>query len=418
MFVDAVDVRVRAGKGGDGATSFRREKYVAKGGPDGGDGGKGGDVVVRAETNTHTLSGFRHEKTLSAENGEAGKTKRGRGKSGEDLEVNVPVGTIIYEGDSVVADLDEPGQTALIGKGGGGGFGNAHFTSSTRQAPRMAELGESGEEKTLRFELKTVADIGLVGLPNAGKSTLLSVMSNAKPAIADYAFTTLEPNLGVVDVHGTALVFADIPGLINGASDGKGLGDAFLRHIERTKTLLYLIDSLSEDVVSDYRTLRQELSSYAIDVASKPHLVALTRIDAIDEDTLAAQMELLGEAGVENVYPVSSVAHKGLDALLTETLELPRSTPEDQEEDGEPDDIPTITLGDDPDAWWVEQISGQYVVHGEKIGRFAERTDFSNQEAVQRFRDILRKKGIDRELERFGVERGDTILVGGKTFQW
>ncbi len=417
MFVDAVDVRVKAGKGGDGATGFRREKYVAKGGPDGGDGGNGGDVIARAETNTHTLSRFRHEKTITAQNGETGKTNKGRGKSGEDLEVTVPVGTVVYEGNSVVADLDEPGQTAVIAKGGTGGFGNAHFTSSTRQAPRMAELGESGEEKTLRFELKTVADVGLVGLPNAGKSTLLSVISNAKPAIADYPFTTLEPNLGVADVHETSLVFADIPGLISGASHGKGLGDDFLRHIERTKTLLYLVDSVSEDVVADYRTLQGELASYTIDLTAKPHLVVLTRIDAIDADTLTAQTELLNEAGVEPVYPISSVAHEGIETLLNDTLELVQSAPDVREEDAETD-IPTITLADDPDAWWVEEQEGQYIIHGEKIKRFAERTDFSNDEAAQRFRDILRKKGIDRELDRQQATSGDTIVVGKKSFQW
>lgn len=417
MFVDETEVRVKAGKGGDGITSFRREKYVAKGGPNGGDGGNGGDVTVRAETNTHTLSEFRHHKQIVAEDGGAGKNAKARGKSGENKEVAVPVGTVIYEDDAVLADLDTPGETAVIARGGKGGFGNAHFTTSTRQAPRMAEYGETGEEKTLRFELKTVADVGLVGLPNSGKSTLLSVISNAKPRIADYPFTTLEPNLGVVDVYDDSLVFADIPGLIAGASEGKGLGDGFLRHIERTKVLLYLVDSMSEDAAETYRTLDHELSSYTVDLTDKPRLVALTRIDAVDEETIEIQKEQLRDEGVDTVYPISSIAHSGIDALLRDVLELVKSAPEIQEETTE-ENIPTITLADDPEAWWVEAEPGCYVVRGEKIERFAERTDFSNAEAMQRFRDILRKHGIDRELEHYGAGRGDTVVVGEKTFQW
>ncbi len=418
MFVDETEVRIRAGKGGDGLTSFRKEKYVAKGGPDGGDGGNGGNVVVRADTNTNTLSKLRYNKELTAEEGGTGKKRNARGKSGTDLEITVPVGTVVYEDDTVLADLDRQDESAVIARGGRGGYGNAHFTTSTRQAPRMAELGEAGEEKTVRFELKTVADVGLIGLPNAGKSTFLSVISNAKPHIADYPFTTLEPNLGVVDIFEESLVFADIPGLIAGASEGKGLGDEFLRHIERTKILLHLIDSLSEDVVEAYQTIQQELSSYSIDLTTKPQLVALTRIDTVDEQTLKRHQKRLRENGVETVYPISSVAHKGLDTLLKDTLKTVQSAAESSEEASEDEDMPTITLADDPEAWWVEQEKGQYVIHGKKIGRFAERTDFSNREADRRFRDILHKHGIDRELERQGADSGDTIVAGGKTFQW
>lgn len=419
MFIDEVSVRVKAGKGGDGMVSFRQEKFVAKGGPDGGDGGNGGNVVVRADTNTDTLSRLRYSKVHAAEDGGSGKPQKARGKSGNDLEITVPVGTVIYEEETetVVADLRQADEQAVIAYGGRGGFGNAHFTSSTRQAPRMAEYGEAGGEKTLRFELKTVADVGLVGLPNSGKSTLLSVISNAKPSIADYPFTTLEPKLGVTDVAEQSLVFADIPGLIAGASSGKGLGDAFLRHIERTKVLLLMIDSLSDDVAEAYQTLQRELSSYAIDLTAKTQVVALTRIDTVDEETVTTHQDRLRELGVATVYPISSVAHKGLDALLKATLQAVSSVSDVAEEDEE-EDIPVISLADDPEAWWVEQAEERYVIRGEKIERFAERTDFSNREALKRFRDILHKHGIDRELEHVGAGRGDTVAVGKKTFRW
>lgn len=415
MFVDEAEVQIKAGKGGDGQSSFRKEKYVNKGGPDGGDGGKGGDVLVRADNNVNTLANLRYSSTITAEDGEHGKKRKARGKSGEDHEIKVPVGTVVYDGDSKIADLTRAGETVVIARGGKGGFGNAHFTTSTRQAPRMAELGESGDDKTVRFELKTVADVGLVGLPNAGKSTLLSVISNAKPQIADYPFTTLEPSLGVVDIFEESLIFADIPGLISGASQGKGLGDDFLRHIERTKIILHMIDSFSEDVAEDYRVIQQELSSYIIDLTSKPQVVALTKIDTVDKKTLKQQKEQLKKQGAESIYAISSTAHKGLDDLLKELFRLVQTTVEEPEE---AEDMPTITLEDDPESWRVEKTKGQFVVHGKKISRFAEQTDFSSHEAVRRLRDIMRKQGIERELQHQGIDQGDTVVVGGKSLEW
>lgn len=256
MFVDKALVRVYAGKGGDGAASFRHEIYVDKGGPDGGDGGRGGDVIFKADRNANTLVDFRFQPELKAKHGQSGGKRNRHGKQGDDLTVGVPIGTSVYLGDELLMDFVEDGQIQTVAKGGDGGFGNAHFTSSTRQTPRVAEKGEPGDEFELRLELKLIADVGLLGLPNAGKSTFLSVVSNAKPEVADYAFTTLTPHLGVADIDNTSLLVADIPGIIEGASSGKGLGTEFLRHVERTGVLLHLIDCYSNDVAADYKTIR------------------------------------------------------------------------------------------------------------------------------------------------------------------
>jgi GTP-binding protein len=269
-FIDHVTVQVHAGDGGNGRTSFRHEKYVDKGGPDGGDGGNGGDVIFAASRNQNSLVEFRYHKELTAEAGGAGDKVRRHGKNGKDLRVEVPVGTLVTTADGhTLADLTEDGQQAVVAQGGRGGFGNAHFLSSVRQAPTFAEKGEAGGQLELTLELKLIADVGLVGLPNAGKSTLLSVISNARPEIADYPFTTLTPNLGVVDIgRESSLLFADIPGLIEGAAQGKGLGDEFLRHVERTAVLLHLIDVSSDDIVADYKTIQNELETYRSNLAN------------------------------------------------------------------------------------------------------------------------------------------------------
>lgn len=403
-------------------SSFRREKHVAKGGPDGGDGGDGGSVVARSDHNTDTLSEFRYSQEIKAEDGEKGKKARAHGKSGTDTIISVPVGTVIYEGERQVADLNEAEQEVVIARGGRGGYGNAHFKSSRRQAPKMAELGEAGDAKEVRLELKTVADVGLVGLPNAGKSTLLSVISNAKPKIADYPFTTLTPNLGVVSVYDDSLVVADIPGLIEGASSGKGLGAEFLRHVERTKVLLHLIDGTSDDVLGDYQQIQNELANYEIDLSERPQIIALTKSDVVDDDIQKEQWEALNNTDVdkERIFNISSVAHKGMQPLLAKLLEEVSSVREYEQKisDEAEDEIPTITLADDPSAWWVEEDGGRYVIDGEKISRFAERTDFTDDEAMRRLRDIFHKQGIDRELARQGVKRGDTVFIAGKEFIW
>src|SRR6201996_2861036 len=299
-FIDHVVIQALAGDGGDGRTSFRHEKYVDKGGPDGGDGGNGGDVIMQASRNQNTLVSFRYHRELVAEAGGDGDKVRRHGRSGKDLYVEVPVGTIVTNAEGLtLADLTEDGQEAIVAHGCRGGFGNAHFISSARQAPKFAEKGEAGEEQELTLELKLIADVGLVGLPNAGKSTLLSVISNARAEIADYPFTTLTPNLGVVDIdRETSLLFADIPGLIEGAAEGKGLGDEFLRHVERTAVLLHLVDVTSDDVVADYTTIQNELETYRSNLAKKEQIVVFSKIDLLLPEELAMK-----RAAMEKVLP-------------------------------------------------------------------------------------------------------------------
>jgi len=422
MFVDTAEINIRAGRGGDGLTSFRSEKFVAKGGPDGGDGGRGGSIIVRADHNVDTLAAFRNRQQIRAENGENGKKRRAHGKSGEDMFITLPVGTTIYRDDELIADLKSRGDEAVLAAGGRGGFGNAHFKSSTRQAPRVAELGEAGEEYTLRLELKTVADVGLVGLPNAGKSTLLSVVSNARPKIADYPFTTLEPNLGVVRIYETELIFADIPGLIEGASSGKGLGDEFLRHIERTKVLLHLIDASSEDPAHDFQTIYDELQNYRVDLSQKSTIVALSKIDLIEEDEQKELVDRVAAVSNAAVHTLSAQTHAGVDEVLTilkQTIDEIRQHEHEAEDEAEiEEEVPTFTLADDPKAWEVEATENGYAVYGADIEGFARRTDMNNEEGVARLKDILDKRGISREIRRQGAKSGDSILIAGKTIIW
>ncbi|MGB2861152.1 MAG: GTPase ObgE, partial [Candidatus Saccharimonas aalborgensis] len=318
MFVDTATVTIQAGKGGDGAVSFRHEIYVDKGGPDGGDGGRGGNVVFVATEQLNTLLNFRYKPELKAENGVNGSKKKMAGRWGTDLLVKVPVGTLVKREGVVIADLTYPGQEAIIAKGGGGGFGNAHFKSSTRQTPRMAELGEPGEGFVAELELKLLADVGLVGFPNAGKSTFLSVVSNARPEIADYPFTTLTPHLGVADSDGTSILIADIPGLIEGASEGKGLGDAFLRHVERTAVLLHLIDAYSDDVAAAYTTIRNELERYSPELVNRPEVIALTKCEGLDDEMIAMQRDTLCTvvSPSTDIFVISSQSHQGITEVL------------------------------------------------------------------------------------------------------
>lgn len=319
-FIDKVKVQIFAGNGGNGAISFRHEKFVDRGGPDGGDGGNGGSVVFKASRSQNTLATFRYQKELKAKPGQAGGKTRRHGRSADDLIVPVPVGTtILSEDGEVLADLADDEQTAVIAKGGRGGFGNAHFISSTRQAPKFAETGEPGEELSAILELKMIADVGLVGLPNAGKSTLLSTISNARPEIADYPFTTLRPNLGVVDIDkGTSVLFADIPGLIEGASLGKGLGHEFLRHVERTKVLVHLVDAYQDDIVAAYRTIQDELKSYKVDLTSRPQLIALNKTEGLDAKTIDGLLKQLKKVAPKNaqLFAISAQAGIGIKELL------------------------------------------------------------------------------------------------------
>ena len=429
MFVDKAKVSLKAGKGGDGAVSFRREIYIPKGGPDGGDGGKGGDIVFRADKNTNTLIDFRFTPILTAEDGKNGSGTRSAGRSGKDLIVDVPVGTVVYKDNNPIADLSYDGAEAIIAKGGDGGFGNAHFKSSTRQAPIIAEVGEPGEEFEAVLELKTVADVGLVGLPNAGKSTFLSVVSNAKPEIADYAFTTITPNLGVATIDEKDLLIADIPGLIEGASEGKGLGHDFLRHVERTKVLLHLVDIYNDDAGVAYKTIRTELEKYS-DLASRPEVVALTKCEGVDDDIIKMQMSSILTVNPDvKIFTISSSAHIGLTELLRE---LKAIVDQAQNKDfvsvldngsGEQNlyssDLPTISLNKSAmkNTWKVEKTDdGKFLVTGEKIEKFARRTDMNNYASVNRLRDIMKKLGIRAELTTQGAEPDSIIVISGKEF--
>lgn len=424
MFVDIAVVRVRAGRGGNGALSFRHEKFVDKGGPDGGDGGRGGDVVFVADDNVNTLVDFRMRQDIKAADGEAGGKQKKHGANGLDVVVKVPVGTLVLRDGIVVADLIESGEPVVVAKGGDGGFGNAHFKSSTRQAPRVAELGEAGDEFEAKLELKLLADVGLVGFPNAGKSTFLSVVTNAKPEIADYEFTTLSPNLGVADVDGKSLLIADIPGLIEGASDGKGLGGAFLRHIERTAVVLHLIDAYTDDPATAYTTIRRELSSYSSVVAELPEVVALTKIEGLDEEVVQMQLDALRMVvpAETPLLAISSQAHKGITDLMRELVkqvaEARRREVELAEADDIDDDVPVIQLSEEEtaEAWVVERQEDVFVVSGQKIEKFARRTDVTNVHTLNRLRAIMRKMGVTHELIRQGAKSNSLVRIAGREF--
>lgn len=423
MFVDTATVKIRAGKGGDGAVSFRHEKYVDKGGPDGGDGGRGGDVVFRATKDLNTLLNFRYKPELTAENGQAGSKRNRRGRGGEQLIVKVPVGTLVRKDQGLIVDLAEDGQQAVVAMGGDGGFGNAHFKSSTRQTPRMAELGEAGEEFEATLELKLLADVGLVGFPNAGKSTFLSVVSNAKPEIANYEFTTLTPNLGVADVDDGSLLIADIPGLIEGASEGKGLGDQFLRHVERTAVLLHMIDAYSDDVAEKYQTIRRELAQYSESLANKPEIVALTKCDGLDQEIIAMQATAIQNIAPDvQVVAVSSQSGDGVRDLLrllrSEVVNYRNTEAEATVEEDAEQGLPVISLSEEQasEAWSVRLEDGVYIVTGEKIEKFARRTNFDLDEGINRLRDIMRKLGIAHELIRQGATGDSLIRIGDDEF--
>jgi GTP-binding protein len=415
MFVDKARVRLHAGDGGNGAVSFRHEIYVDKGGPDGGDGGNGGDIVLRASRNQNTLANFRYKKLLKAEDGVAGQKAKRHGKSAQDLIVDVPVGTVVTDTDGqVLADLIEDGQTAVIARGGAGGFGNAHFISSTRQAPRVAEKGEAGEELEVDFEIKIIADVGIIGLPNAGKSTFLSVVSNARPEIADYAFTTLTPNLGVVDIDGASLLLADIPGLIEGASQGKGLGDEFLRHVERTKLLLHLVDIYNEEPAQAYQTIITELANYKINLSKKPQLLVLTKIEGVDAEMVEAAKQELKKAAPRGtkIMAISSASGNGVKELLRELRVQVEKANAKQDKKALSGKLPVITLRGEDTSWKVVKEDDKYTVTGRRIEKFARRTNFGDYHAEQRLRDIMRRMGITHELNRQGLETGQTIEIG------
>jgi obg family GTPase cgtA len=440
MFCDTAKVSLKAGKGGDGAVSFRHEIYINKGGPDGGNGGKGGSIIFVADKDTNTLIDFRFNPILTAENGSNGSSTRSAGRSGKDLLVEVPIGTIVKRDGQVIADLTYDGERAVIAKGGDGGFGNAHFKSSVRQTPVIAEVGEPGDEFEAELELRLLADVGLVGLPNAGKSTFLSVVSNAKPEIADYSFTTLTPNLGVATIDRHDILIADIPGLIEGAAEGKGLGHDFLRHVDRTAVLLHLVDVYNNDAGEAYRIIRHELDKYS-DLRDRPEIVALTKCEGVDHDIINMQVESIKRHNPSaNILSISASSHQGIDDLLrllwqeikkskdqkkaqaaqtssqTAVVDLGDNRSEVQNSQT---DLPVISLSTQElrNTWSVTlDDGGVYHVTGEKIEKFARRTDLSNYASVNRLRDIMKKLGIRAELTNQGAGPDSLIEISGKTF--
>ena len=417
MFVDKAKVSVKAGNGGNGAVSFRHEKWVDRGGPDGGDGGRGGNVVFIADENLNTLLHFRYKQELQAENGQAGGKRNMHGKNGADLLIRVPVGTLVFEDGQPLVDLAQNNHRVVVAQGGDGGFGNAHFTSSVRQAPRVAEVGEKGQVKELTLELKLLADVGLVGFPNAGKSTFLSVVSNARPEVADYPFTTLTPHLGVAAIDDTALLIADIPGLIEGASEGKGLGGEFLRHIERTAVLLHLIDIYTDDVAQAYQTIREELQKYSPEVASRPEVVALTKAEGLDDEAIEQKVSELRPVVLATtpIVAISAQAHQGIQPLLRllqERVSAARQQEQTLAEAQEGQRVIELSPKTQALAWQVAHEGELFRITGSKIEKFAARTDFANPAGVRRLWDIMRKMGILHELERQGIAEGMVVFIG------
>lgn len=430
-FVDQTTILVKAGDGGDGVVTFRKEKYIDKGGPNGGDGGNGGSVILRGETNLNTLQNLRFKQKFEAERGGNGYKQDMHGANGEDRVVKVPVGTQVVDDDgNVMADIAKAGQEVVVAKGGDGGFGNAHFKSAKRQVPMVAEKGEPGEEKELKLELKLLADVGLVGMPNAGKSTFLASVTRAKPKIADYPFTTLIPNLGIATIDGHGIVIADIPGLIEGASDGKGLGIQFLKHIERSRIILHFVDFWSDDADDNYLKIRSELEKYSKLLANKEEIVAFTKIDGIDAQEVKkkiAEFKKLAKIkkGVK-ITAISSTAKIGTEDLLKdvkarlvqEDVKDAKSLEESSEHEEEIETIrvPLKERMGIHKAWDIKKDSNYYIISGEEIERFSTRTDYSNPYSVERLYDIMRKMRIYGRLERMGyTPDGDFRLkIGNK----
>jgi GTP-binding protein len=418
-FIDQAAVSIEAGNGGDGRVSFRHEKFISRGGPDGGNGGNGGDVVLRASYNQDSLATFRYTKQLKAEHGAPGGGRKKHGKSGADLVVEVPVGTEARDDNgTLLADLVEDGQSEIIALGGRGGFGNAHFVSSRRQAPNFAEKGEPGQSLKINLELKMLADVGLVGLPNAGKSTLLGAISHARPKVADYPFTTLNPSVGVVDIDKkSSLLVADIPGLIEGAAEGKGLGHDFLRHIERTALIIHVIDAYAADVAEAYQTVRKELAAYNPSLAKRPEIVAINKVEGLDTEItsdLVATLKRVLKPKSTRVVLISAKSGQGLRELVMAAKATKDKVLAKQVKTVKAD-LFEYHLPDNKSRWDITNPApGKYLISGDQIERFALRTDFNNEQAVARLLDILRKLGILRTLVKQGIKPGDKIVIAGK----
>ena len=423
MFVDYAKIIIKSGDGGNGAATFRREKYVAAGGPDGGDGGRGGDVYFEVDPNANTLIDFRFTKKFKAENGQNGSGGHKAGKSGQDIVVKVPVGTIVkdVETGKVIVDMSKEGQKELILKGGRGGKGNSHFATSTRQAPRFAIDGEPGKEKEIILELKLLADVGLVGFPNVGKSTILSRVTKATPKIADYHFTTIDPNLGVVKTeHGDSFVLADIPGIIEGASEGIGLGIQFLRHVERTRLLLHVLDVAGvegRNPVEDFKTINEELKRYSEKLATRKQIIVANKIDSMqDDENYKALEKLAKENGIE-VYKISAVTGEGLNELFNHVADVIKTLP--KEEIVEAEDRIIYTLDEDEEEQFtIEIVKGEFIVTGPAAQRLMGRVNIGDNESYAYMEKMLKKIGITQALKDKGVKEGDTVKILEWEFEW
>ena len=419
MFIDQVVIHVKSGKGGDGMVHFHREKFVPRGGPDGGDGGKGGEVIFEVKPTLNTLSTFRPNQKFKAEDGIKGGPSQMTGRNGKDLVIPVPPGTMLFDADTgeLIGDLTEPGNKLTVLKGGRGGRGNQHFATSRNQAPRTAEKGEPAQERRLRLELKLIADLGLIGVPNAGKSTLLSALTNAKPKIAPYPFTTLEPNLGVanIDDH-TTVVLADIPGLIEGASQGAGLGHDFLRHIQRTRVLIHLLDGLSEDPVADYSQINSELSLFDPNLAKKAQIVALNKIDQPQVQERLPDIEKKFKKLNVELLPISALARTNTRELLLKAYQKLQDAPPLEAAEAP---LPVYKPKEDPREFTVRREgANEWRVSGTAIERAASMTYWQHDGSVRRFQKIMETLGVDEALRKAGVQEGDTVAIGEFELEW
>ena len=422
MFTDYTKIIIKSGDGGNGAATFRREKYVASGGPDGGDGGNGGNVYFQVDKDKNTLIDFRYNKKFKAKNGENGSGSHCNGKYGEDLYIKVPIGTVIKDAETgkVIADLSEPNQKELILKGGRGGRGNSHFATSTRQAPRFSEDGEKGEEKELILELKLLADVGLLGFPNVGKSTFLSIVTDAKPKIANYHFTTIEPNLGVVKTKdGNGFVIADIPGIIEGASEGVGLGIQFLRHVERTRLLLHFLDVSGQEgrnPVEDFYAINKELKKYSEKLSTRKQIIVANKIDVMQDDALLKEVEKLAKKEKLEIFKISAVTKEGVEELIDSVAKILKTLPKEDLIDIE--DKIVYTLEDKKDEWKIEKVDGVFKVTGKAIQRLMGRINIEDNESIYYLQKSLKNMGVDDKLKEMGVCEGDTVILDDWELEW
>ncbi len=421
MFTDYVKIYAKAGNGGNGAISFRREKYVAAGGPDGGDGGKGGDIYFEVDQNSNTLLEFRYKKKFKAENGSNGEGSNKYGKSGEDLTIKVPIGTIVKDAETnhVLADLSHEGQKELVLKGGRGGKGNSHFATATRQAPRFSQDGENGEEKELILELKLLADVGLIGFPNVGKSTFLSRTTSATPKIADYHFTTLEPNLGVVKTeYGDSFVIADIPGIIEGASEGVGLGLQFLRHIERTRLLLHVIDvsgSEGRNPVDDFEKINSELKKYSKKLSERTQIIVANKSDIIQDEEKFEELSKLAQKHNIKIFKISAVTGEGISELIKYVSDLLKILPKEELLEYEDKKIYKLENKDD---YTIRKEEGMFVIEGEPVERIMRRVNIDDNESLYYLQKNLDELGVHEKLKKMGIKEGDIVKIADYELEW